>query len=157
MLSGSSVFYTGGNVGIGTASPTQPLSVSGIGSLGKLVISGANSYSGGGAGLDQGDIILGDPNFGSRHDSSILFWTVDSADRLSATGGRFNFDEYSTTGGAGAFITGRVGGDSSFSGNVNSGANNAGKGITLHDDTNGNPYCVHIHSGGLVASAGACQ
>ena len=122
-----------GNVGIGTTSPGYPLTVVGTANVGMLTTNQANAFVAGASGLTEADILIGSPTYGNRHDSSILFWTASSADRISATSGRFNFDEYSTIGGSGAFITGTAGGTSYFSGSVGIGTTNPGYPLTINN------------------------
>lgn len=79
----------------------------------RITTTGGNPYVAGVNDLDNADIVLkGSP----RHDTSIMMWSATDANRLSSQNLRFNFDSYLTTGGAGAYITGAVGGESYFSG-----------------------------------------
>ena len=139
--------YFAGNVGIGTASPSSMLTVAGTTTAGQIfAYYPFGQFQSSADGLTQGDIVLGHPNVapagGSRHDTSVLFWTKNGATRLSAdtngfnSGNSFYFHDYlSATTSPGAILAGSNGGTSYFSGNVGIGTTTPGTLLSVGNTT----------------------
>jgi len=138
----------GGNVGVGTVSPAFKLDVTGTenvtgqANLGKLVTTGNNVVNP--ADPMAADIVVGS-NAGTRHDSSIMFWSNASASRIFGQNDVFYFSTWNqnATSGHNVEMAASLGGSSRFRGNVGVGSSSAfstvpnasGRGYLMIDNT----------------------
>jgi hypothetical protein len=83
-----------GNVGIGV-SPSYKLDVNGLTRTAKYVTSGNNVINT--ADPNEADIVIGSNTYGTRHNSSVMFWSADSAARISLTGNVFSFSAWNSS------------------------------------------------------------
>ena len=114
-----------GNVGIGTTSPGAKLDVAGTSYLQKLLTTGNNIYSS--ADPKAADIVIGSDT-GTRHDSSMMFWSAASAVRLLSQSNNLYFSvcNQDAVSGANVKLAANSGGTSWFNGNVGIGTTSPG-------------------------------
>ncbi len=116
----TNTFPSSGNVGIGTISPKAKLDVNGDAYINKLVTTGNNAidpltpYS--------ADIVIGS-DVGSRHNSSMMFWSDGSASRISGRNDVFSFSVWNTTN-PNVSLAATVGANSFFQGSLGIGTTN---------------------------------
>lgn len=152
----------GGTVGVGTAAPNPgtKLDVAGLAYMQKMMTTGGNVFSA--ADPRAADIVIGS-DAGTRHDSSIMFWSNASASRIFGQSDIFYFSVWNqdAVSGANLALGAGMGASSRVRGNLGIGSpsvfstmpNGTGRGYLFIDNTN--TGCVEQDvTQGLVCGAG---
>ncbi len=148
----SAITENGGNVGIGTTTPGRPLTVNGVADVSQLYTTGNNSYNS--SNPFAGDIVVGSVE-GTRHDSSAMFWSLNSASRIFNQADNFYLSVWNQDAvtGANVKLSATSGGSSYFLGNVGIGTNAPAAKL----EVNGNVKLTAGSGASLTFSDGTAQ